>query len=69
MGNTSAEWKSFIDNKSPVIIFKQQELGYITYAVVVDEDPTDVWLDALKSLSMAQQFCKKHKLPVKRIIK
>ena len=67
MNDTTYMWTQYIETKSPVIIYKQEELESLSYAVAFASDP-EFWLDAFPSLKQAKLFCKQYELPIKKVI-
>lgn len=57
--------KSYIKQKSPVVVYQNNENGSIVWAVRVDG--TDFWLNAFEHKEDAMRFCERYKLPIVQI--
>lgn len=57
-----AMWKNYIKQKSPVVVYQNDENGSIVWAVRVHG--TDFWLNAFEHKEEAMRFCEENDLLV-----
>jgi hypothetical protein len=58
--NTKAQIKKYLETKTPVTIFENNETGEKQFSVQVVD--TDFWLDSFPTFEQAVEYCREHQL-------